>query len=441
MKQQTTIRKPKLDSAYIHDYDKKLESLYRRLETELSEQNRQTIKDYDTNAVNQGIGKAARIKHIQVLLQLSPLFNNKNWKDITKSEIGSVIVQIMDKHSSKGQETNTTYDFKKVIKIFFRWLKLGHRHHKTCLIKFRIGDPPETEDIVTGRPEDNIVREDLITPDERTRLLRACGENLRDKAMIDSAIDAGGRAGERLSVQLKHIKSDDYGAVIAVDGKTGARPIRLIESAPNLFAWINAHPFRDDPEAPLCMDLSHKNYGRPMKYQAARQMLIRICKKADLRKRVYFTLFRHTEATNSANFLTEAQMKKRHGWSKNSQMASRYTHLVDADVEQAFLQHYGLKKEEDPDKARLPKICPICKNPNAWDSKLCSNCGKPLDLITAIELEEKENSQREKNERRLKAAEVRLEKVLEIMEILAKDNPRLSFWWDNSKPFQYQDDL
>ena len=55
-----------------------------------------------------------------------------------------------------------------------------------------------------------------------------------------------------------------------------------------------------------------------MKYQAAYQMLKRVCKKANMKKRIHMTLFRHTEATKSANFLTEAQMKKRHGWSKTS---------------------------------------------------------------------------------------------------------------------------
>jgi len=68
---QTTTKKPKLDSAYIHDYDRTLSKLYDRIKTTLPKPNGQILLDYDVNAVNQVIGKASRIKHLQVLLQLA----------------------------------------------------------------------------------------------------------------------------------------------------------------------------------------------------------------------------------------------------------------------------------------------------------------------------------------------------------------------------------
>ncbi len=408
---QTTVKKVKLDSAYIHDYDRILTRQHNRIRTTLPESNGQILLDYDVNAVNQAIGKANRIKHLQVMLQLSVMFDNKPWKEITKSDVETVIAAIMDKYSSKGDETHATYDFKKVIKIFFRWLHLGHRKHKVCLKKYRVGDPQITEDIVSGRVADKIVREDLITSDTKSRLLHACGENLRDRAMIDVGLEAGTRSGELLTIQLKHVKSDEYGATIAVDGKTGARPIRIIESAPNLFAWINAHPFRDNPDAPLCINLGSRDYGEPLKYPAVRSMLKRICKKAEINRRIYLTLFRHTEATKSANYLTEAQMKKRHGWSNSSNMQARYVHLVDADVDDAILRHHGIKKKKEIEEAQLPKICLICKNPNAWDSNLCSNCGKPLDLKIAIEHEEKEKQEKEQYQNKVSKLEQDMDEV------------------------------
>lgn len=38
-------------------------------------------------------------------------------------------------------------------------------------------------------------------------------------------------------------------------------------------------------------------------------------------------------------------MRKRHGWTNASNMTSRYVHLVDSDVEDKILSHYGLKKK------------------------------------------------------------------------------------------------
>ena len=103
-------------------------------------------------------------------------------------------------------------------------------------------------------------------------------------------------------------------------------------------------------------------------------------------------MFRHSEATNSAKFLTEAQLKKRHGWSSISRMPARYVHLVDADVDEAILKHNGIIVEDEKER-KQPKMCTICKMPNPTESDLCNRCGKPLDLKKALELEEKSNQQ------------------------------------------------
>ncbi|WP_316506319.1 hypothetical protein [Nitrosopumilus sp.] len=210
------------------------------------------------------------------------------------------------------------------------------------------------------------------------------------------ALDAASRSGELLTLQIKHVKHDKYGYVIHVDGKTGARPVRLIRSTPSIAAWLAVHPFKNNPDSPFWIDLGRKNYGKHMTYPAARAVLQRRCRKAELSKRVYITLCRHTGATDSAHFLNEVQMRKRHGWSKRSDMPAKYVHLVNADVDNAILMYYGMKKEEDLASAKIPKICGICEMPNTPDSTLCSKCGKPLDLQTAIEMEEYEKSELQK---------------------------------------------
>ena len=396
---QVSKKKEKLDSAYIHDYDKSLARLNSRLSTEMSAENCKLVKDYDIDAITQTIGKAARIKHLAILLQLSEHFDNKPWKKITEQDIKLMIAEIMMKYSSTGNETWTTADFKKVTKIFFRWLYYGHRSSKVTYKKHKMMDSPVTENINISKVRNKLAREDLLTSGEKSRLLHACGENLRDRAILSVKFEAGDRAGELLTAQIKHVKSDDYGAIIHVDGKTGARPIRLIESAPALFSWINAHPFGENPESPICMDLGSKRYGLAMKYAAANRMLKRRLKKAEIEKRINFTLIRHTAITGTANYLTESQLKKRYGWTPGSSMPETYVHLVDADVEDAILNHHGIKKKDkNLDQIRTPKICTICKNPNAWDSKICGGCGRPLSLEVAEEMEKKSQNKLEKME-------------------------------------------
>ncbi|MEM3065495.1 MAG: site-specific integrase [Candidatus Nitrosotenuis sp.] len=305
----------------IYKLDDRAVRVWRLIKSELSPENVELLERYETEMINLGIAKATRIKHLQIMLTITRKINKK-WPDVTKPDIDKLVKDVMNQYGDRnGDETESSRDFKKILKLFFRWLKLGSREYK------EVGDPPETKGIRLRKPKDKITRENLLVEDDRTKLLNACGENMRDRAFIDVHLEAGTRPGEILSLQIKHVEFDKIGSRIHVDGKTGARPIRLIRSTPNLAAWINAHPFRKNPEAPLWILLDSENYGKSMTYVAAKAMVERRCKMANLPKRVNLKLFRHTAATNMAKFLTDAEMKKRHGWTRTSNMPARYAHI------------------------------------------------------------------------------------------------------------------
>lgn len=383
-----SVKLAKFKTRSIYDYDDRIKRTLNLIETELSQNNAELIKKYDRLMILESLAKATRHKHLQTLLNLSR-FLAKDWIDATIDDVDNTVMIIHDRYADdRGKETNTTYDHKKVLKIFFRWLKLDSRSFT------EVGDPPQTKHIKMKRVEDKISREELITDDDLTRILHVCGENQRDRAFIDCQHEAGTRPGEILSLKIKHVKFDDNGAVIHVDGKTGARPVRLIRSSPNLSQWINVHPLRDDKEAPLWIDLGNRNYGNMMTYSAALTMIKRRCKQAHLTKRIYLNLFRHSEATATANYLTEAQMRKRHGWTPFSKMPGRYVHLVNADVDDAILSHHGIKRKDEK-AIKTPKKCPVCEITNSIDAKLCSKCGKPLSLEIAMEKEEQENEEKQ----------------------------------------------
>lgn len=371
------------ESVYdIYEYDKQIKAIFRNIERDLSSKTAELIKKYDREMINSSKAKSTRRKHLQTLYVLSKLLN-KEWGLVTKEDIDVLVSKIMDQFAEQnGQESNYSYDNKKVLKIFFRWLKLGSREFK------EVGDPEETKKVRLGKIKDKIAREDLLTEEDRKKLLGACSNNLRDRAFVDVQFEAGTRPGEILSLKIKHVKFDEYGAVIHVDGKTGARPVRLVRSTPNLAAWLDCHPFKDDSEAPLWINLHKRSYGRALDGPSARMIVARLCRRAKISKRIYLNLFRHSEATTSAKFMTESQLRKRHGWSATSKMPARYVHLINADVDEAIFKHYGIKKDGKMD-VELPKICFICKTPNTTEAERCNACGKLLDLKKATEIEEK----------------------------------------------------
>lgn len=364
----------------IYSYDIQIQGIFRRIENDLPKNTVELIHKYDRVMINTSKAKGTRRKHLQTLYILSKLVE-KEWSQVTKDDIDILVSKIMEQFAeSNGQESNYSYDHKKVLKIFFRWFKLGSRELND------VGDPEETKKVKLGKIRDKIVREDLITDEDRQKLLLGCSGNIRDRALIDVQCEAGTRPGELLTLKIKHVKFDEYGAIIHVDGKTGARPVRLIRSTPNLSLWMDSHPLKENPNSPLWINMSKRDFGKQLSAASARQIVKKVCGKTKISKRIYLNLFRHSEATNAARFLTEAQLKKRHGWSSVSRMPARYVHLVDADVDEAILRHNGIitKKTE----ANMPKFCHICKMQNSYESELCNKCGKPLDLKKAIELEE-----------------------------------------------------
>ena len=212
----------------IYKLDKQLSRVWKQIKSTLSEDSIQLIEKYDTELVNLGIAKATRIKQLKIIHSISRKIN-KNWSDITKNDLDKLVKDIMNEHGDvNGDETESSRDFKKILKLFFRWFKLGSRDYK------EVGDPEETRKIRLRKSKDKITRENLLEDQDLEKLLMACGENLRDRAFISAHFEAGMRPEEILSLQLKHVEFDQNGARINVNGKTSPRPIRLVISVSNL---------------------------------------------------------------------------------------------------------------------------------------------------------------------------------------------------------------
>jgi len=71
-------------------------------------------------------------------------------------------------------------------------------------------------------------------------------------------------------------------------------------------------------------------------------------------------------------------------------MASVYVHLSGRDVDNAILKLHGLAETHEKETESLKvKICARCQEKNSPISKFCCRCGSPLDIQTALTLDEK----------------------------------------------------
>ena len=332
----------------------------------------QVLEKYEKVMIMSSLSDASKAKNFDTILGLTRMLpSDKNWLELVKDDIENLVVSIMKKHSNNGKETSVTGDFKRFLKIWFRFIKFQSRSFKV------VGDPLETRDIVTKTVESKITRLQLITPQEKKKLLDAC-QTLRDKALIDVHYDAGTRIGEILSLQIKHVQKvpNVKAYELSVDGKTGARRIIVAECIPTLSQWLESHPEKTNPEAYLFPTMKHIWKGNKLSYTASVRILNKVTKDAGMRH-LNWHLFRHTEATRSAKTMPESLLKQRHGWSATSKMSARYAHVSNQDANNAYLKSHGIEPETQ-DQHAMPLICKVCSIENSYGTTICMDCGQPL---------------------------------------------------------------
>ena len=228
----TTTLQSRKKEIMIHDYDTRIDHTMMMIREELAPEDVALIERYDKEMVRASLSKPTRHKHLATILSLSRRLRKK-WQDITKEDLEELVYGIMNYYSPDGKETNTTWDHKKVLKIFFRWFKAGSRDHK------EVGDPMETKWIKIKRVTNKIVREQLITEDDLFKLLKIC-INPRDKAFFDVLYESGVRPSESLTLRVKNVNIEP--------SKELEEMRREISKRLEGFCKMQEHDYKDDFE-------------------------------------------------------------------------------------------------------------------------------------------------------------------------------------------------
>lgn len=240
---------------------------------------------------------------------------------------------------------------------------------------------------------------DILTRDELKAMIQS-RDHPQEKAILACLYDSGMRASEFCSLKIRSVVIDEHGAVLVLQKggkklKTGARRVRVLNCTPYLLAWLNAHPKRDDPEAALWLTLGTFGKGQPLGAGALGRLVHRAADAANIKRRIWTHLFRHSRATECAKEgMREMEMRIHFGWSASSDMPAKYIHLVGADVDEGMLRRAGKSPNlAPPESALRPRAC-LCGHENAATSDFCEapGCGRPLTLSAH---QKREQAQRE----------------------------------------------
>ena len=350
----------------LYDFENELSSAKKRITTLENKENIKTIEKFLKKLFAEGLSKPRVIKYANYLKTIAEKIG-KSFMEVNEEDIINFLSHLEQSNYSEW----TKRDYKVVLKRFFRFL----------------GKEELMKDIkTTMRNNRKKLPEDLLTKTEIKRMIETANHP-RDKAIISLLYEGGLRIGELASLKIKNVVFDEYGAVIKVKGKTGERRVRVVLSSSLLAKWIEIHPDKDNPNAPLLVNLSTNYKNKGITYTGISIRIKKIAKKAGVDKKITPHLFRHSRATHLATVLTEAQMNEYFGWVQGSRMAATYVHLSGRDTDNKMLEIYGLKKKEkEKEKELKPKVCPRCKYINGPTDRFCSRCGEVLDEEEAVKI-------------------------------------------------------
>ncbi len=215
----------------------------------------------------------------------------KNFDKATKDDLKNIVIKI---DSREDCSPWTKHSYKVILKKFYKWLSCGDEYktimeYPKIISWLRCG--------LKRKDQPKIKASDILTEAEVKRMLDAA-EHPRDKAFISMLYELGARIGEIGGLSINEVTRDKFGYIVDLEGKTGHRTPRIVISDPYITNWLNMHPLKEKPDAPLWVMIGSRDKDKRMEYTAFRALIGRLVEKAGIKKRVYHHLFRHTRVTH-----------------------------------------------------------------------------------------------------------------------------------------------
>jgi len=355
------------DRKDIYHFDRHLRSAYAVLDrSSIDPKDKELIRSFATHLEAQNVGKGRLTKYIFTLKVVAEHLDCR-FEDANRKDIERLMVWL----NGLGYSPHTVTDYTFFVKRFYKFVRNGNVDR----------DTPYPEEVRWLRK--NIKLNEMTKPQflsaEEVKAMIQVSKSARDRAMLAVGFEAGLRASELLKMDIADFAFDDRGVRARVSGKTGERIIRLVSSSPMLAHYLETHPLKDHPEAPLWLTEARNRQNERMSWVSWNKILKNLAVKAGIKKRVHNHLLRHGSATSNARFLTDAEMRVMYGWTMDSKMPSVYIHLNGGDLDDKLIGiHTG--QPVAPVKPEFSLVnCVKCNEKNTPGVRYCGRCGTPLN--------------------------------------------------------------
>jgi integrase len=320
----------------IYYHDTRLNWIQRKVRTDpkITAENKKAIFEFDRQLLIDGMKRPTRVNYLSILYVLGRKSRN-GFRTSTRKDIEYLIAFV----NGNGFTEWTREKYFVIMRRFFSklgidvsWIRLKSRNELM----------------------NNHIPEQLLDKPEERAVLKSI-DKLMDRTITALLAEGGFRIGEVLPLETKSIAFDRYGVRLIVTGKTGMRAVPLIRCdcdhknlAVNLLEkWLDKREF-ETPYAFNRTFIQGEDRGKPrgLSHRYIRHVFEMVNDSRVIQKHVHPHLFRHTRATQLANFLTEFQLCNYFGWTYGSQTPRVYVRLAGKDIINSLLKAYGMKPTE-----------------------------------------------------------------------------------------------
>ena len=348
----------------IHNFEQRYYTWLKKLENgDVPEKSRELIKDFIRYKKNSGKKYSTLANTVGIAIQVVRR-TGKNVDELTERDLFDLTDHLEMEHKDD-------YNYRKFIKSFFRWFTDDNVPRWVKNIKLIKKDTP-------------VQPSDILTRGEMDKLLGAC-TTVMDKALLAVALDSAMRIGAIGTIRIKNVEFLKSGALLYASTTsenlktTAPQPFPITWSTGYLGAWIDLHPDKTNPDAPLWAITRGPGRGKGYSYKALSKRLRNIWIRSGVKKRIHFHLFKHQKITEMIlKGFSDRQINYQGGWAPDSKrMFKVYGNFFDKDMAASILGQYGLSKE-DAKQVTLSQ-CPRCHAILVPEARMCHQCALVLD--------------------------------------------------------------
>jgi integrase len=202
----------------IHYYPLKLRNTQDRIPKEtFSERDRKLLLSFGDFITANGVSIGRVTKYLNHLLVIRRKMHC-DFEALDRKKVEELMAWV----NNSDYKAWTKADMKRALK----WVRCGTLDKEQPF-------PPEVSWVRTTLKR-NELEEPTVLNSEEVEAMISVAHRIRDKAILAVLLEGGFRIGELLGIKMKDIVFDEYGARVSVKGKTGARTVRLVTSAPIL---------------------------------------------------------------------------------------------------------------------------------------------------------------------------------------------------------------